>query len=306
MKDNVIRIFAAVLLLTSGLIFTGCGLERNKEADSVSLTEGLASLRASRVRPIPARPILFPIPRPIFTVDTKPDIDLRSSIVQLGLSVRSQGSRGTCSVFATTFLIEYEMSHNINASLDLSEEFLNYASNHAINDYSDGGFFDELNQGYQKYGITSESTVPYQITFDPNLTVSSNILQSADQLQRLSFEVIKAWNPAVGATDAQLQSVMTALNFGHPVAVGMLWPNTGAQFQNLWGIQIMSVPATHGEVFDGHSVVLVGYKKSAAFAGGGYFILRNSWGTGFGDNGYAYIPFDYLKKYANDLVFYHY
>ena len=198
------------------------------------------------------------------------------------------------------------MSHQINASLNLSEEFLNYAGNHASGQYGDGGFFTELDLGYEKYGVATEAEVPYQPSFDANLVVNAATLAKADQLERLQFGTIKSWDNTRGATEAELQSVMTALNFGNPVAVGLLWPLAGAEFLGVAGLQVMKVPATRDDVFDGHSVVLVGYKKSNLFAGGGYVILRNSWGSGFGDGGYALMPFDYLKKYANDFVYYHY
>jgi hypothetical protein len=53
-----------------------------------------------------------------------------------------------------------------------------------------------------------------------------------------------------------------------------------------------------------HSVALVGYGEGKEFPGGGYFIFRNSWGPEWGDEGYGYMPFDYVLKYANDLVVY--
>lgn len=53
----------------------------------------------------------------------------------------------------------------------------------------------------------------------------------------------------------------------------------------------------------GHCVVIPGYlanEKLPAGAprapGGGYFICKNSWGTDFGDLGYAYLPVDWVKK----------
>ena len=57
-------------------------------------------------------------------------------------------------------------------------------------------------------------------------------------------------------------------------------------------------------VVDGHSISLVGYANATQFPGGGFFVFRNSWGTGFGDKGYGYVSFDYVKKYTNDLLVY--
>jgi hypothetical protein len=52
----------------------------------------------------------------------KPKVDLRPQIEKLGLAVRDQGNRSTCSVFATTFLIEYHAARAKGMQgLELSE-----------------------------------------------------------------------------------------------------------------------------------------------------------------------------------------
>jgi len=71
-------------------------------------------------------------------------------------------------------------------------------------------------------------------------------------------------------------------------------PNTAADVQN-WN----------------HVVMLVGYVTNAELkaklpnapegAGGGYFIAKNSWGSCWGDGGYAYLPWNWLEKYVGRL-----
>ena len=47
---------------------------------------------------------------------------------------------------------------------------------------------------------------------------------------------------------------------------------------------------SHGEnVLGGHAVMAVGYDDSKQT-----FIVKNSWGTGWGDKGYFYMPYSYL------------
>ncbi|GGR28547.1 C1 family peptidase [Deinococcus ruber] len=57
-----------------------------------------------------------------------------------------------------------------------------------------------------------------------------------------------------------------------------------------------------------HVAELVGYvtndelhaalPSAPSGAGGGYFILKNSWGTCFGDGGYVYLPWNWMNKYS--------
>lgn len=60
----------------------------------------------------------------------------------------------------------------------------------------------------------------------------------------------------------------------------------------------------------GHVVQIVGFLSNEDLSqfgntpkigGGGYFIIKNSWGCGAGDGGYYYIPADYVSGLFNDL-----
>ena len=51
------------------------------------------------------------------------------------------------------------------------------------------------------------------------------------------------------------------------------------------------VSPTSAATSGGHVMAAVGYTLNDSVAGGGYFILKNSWGTDCGDKGYLYYPF---------------
>jgi hypothetical protein len=253
------------------------------------------------------KPALIRIQRPRPTVDNKPDVDLRPDIAALGLTIRPiQGARGTCSIFAVTFALEYMYAKNYGMkSPDFSEEYLNYASNLAIGAKDDGGFFDQIDAGYQKYGMVKESLVPYQSVFDSNLSVSQATLNTGAAIApRLKPHFIKIWDVTTGLQPSQLLSILFQLKQGRPVAAGLRWPKDGKLvFENILGVPIMKTPSS-SDVVDGHSIAFVGFKASKNFPGEGYLIFRNSWGTGFGEDGYGYMSFDYAMKYTNDLVEY--
>jgi hypothetical protein len=257
---------------------------------------------------------VLPSPTPIGAVAPSPiniaAVDLRPKIARLHLAIRDQGNRGTCSVHAMTFLLEYmaatRRGHNY---IDLSEEYLNAVANMVSGKTDDGDFFAVLDQGYRTYGIVTESQFPYQTAFNPGLTPSPQLQaagKSSIQGDRLLARFIKPWDNATGASDAQISQVLAQLKADVPVAVGLWWPKKGT-FKTVTqgGVAVVADlgKAPAGALVDGHSVVLVGYAQHSQLSGGGYFIFRNSWGN-TGDKGYGYLSFDYVRKYANDLVAY--
>jgi hypothetical protein len=298
-KTVLILTFSAMFVL----ILLTAGLAGNSGAQDARPQTGNLKRNARLV----VKPQLIRIERPVLTVDNKPDVDLRPEISALGIPVRpNQGARGTCSVFAMTFLLDFMYARHYGfKNADFSEEYLNYVSNLAIGQQADGGFFDQLDKGYQKYGIVNESLVPYKSLFDPNLKVSDAVLKSGSAVApRLKQHFIKAWDVNTGLQASQLLAILFQLKQGRPVAAGLRWPKEGKfATEKILGVTLMKTPPP-GDVFDGHSIDFVGYKASKAFPGEGYLIFRNSWGTGFGDNGYGYMSFDYATKYVNDLIEY--
>jgi hypothetical protein len=236
-----------------------------------------------------------------------PQVDLRPNIELLNLDVRDQNPRGTCSVFAMTFLLEYMYGTRLDVKTnDLSEEYLNYTANLVSGSNGDGDFFDKLDAGYEAWGIVPEATVPYQSS--PVGTLSQDILNQGKMWTRFKAIFIKPWDSSKGATQDQIDRVISYLDKNVPVAFGGWWFQPGKwSSQVIKGVEVMGVPAIsqkNSVLTDGHSVVLVGYRRDSSFPGGGYFVYRNSWGPLHGDNGYGYMPFGYVLNYANDLVAY--
>ena len=57
---------------------------------------------------------------------------------------------------------------------------------------------------------------------------------------------------------------------------------------------IVMMPHDDDEIVGGHAVAFIGWRE---FDGTRYFIVKNSWGTDFGDGGYLYVPEAFIKKY---------
>ncbi len=88
-------------------------------------------------------------------------------------------------------------------------------------------------------------------------------------------------------------SVKSVLASGYPVAVGFsVWQ--GFMSTGRDGM----VPRGTGSIIGGHCVAVIGNDDST-----GRWIMRNSWGTGWGDIGYCYMLYDDLIRYGADFWF---
>ncbi|MBF0359722.1 MAG: hypothetical protein HQK49_01865 [Oligoflexia bacterium] len=220
-----------------------------------------------------------------YTFSHTKDVDLRNEINMRGIAIRDQGGRGTCSVQAMAFLLEYAYTQMCGNYLNhLSVEYLNHEGNKVHGTSDDGDYFSTIADGYDKYGVIQDWRLPYNKDVAYNYTTMENTIFSKglesiglDLKNRLYFKgkFIKPNESPVGLTANEFESILYYLDRGVPVALGR-----------------------------GHSMAVVGYQKSNAYAGGGRFLFRNSYGTDEGENGYQWEDFQSVKNTANDVYVY--
>jgi len=83
------------------------------------------------------------------------------AVIKNSTPVKSQGSRGTCSIFSATALLETLLisKKNFSKTLDLSEEYLEYLI--VRKKTSDGSNSSKNFEAIRKYGVPYEKTYPY-------------------------------------------------------------------------------------------------------------------------------------------------
>jgi hypothetical protein len=246
-----------------------------------------------------------PVKKPVITTLGKTS-DLRPAISNMGIAIKSQGSRNTCSVFAVTFLLEYlTAKNNGTKGIDFSEEYLNVVTNKAKGTNDDGDFFENIAQGYKTYGIVNESLLPYQNAFDQNFIPSGALLQTGTQNRFLNLSMIRGNDGSWGLTDAHIDSMIKSLDAGIPVSGGFkVTGESNLEVREFGGIKMWYL-LKNPESFGGHSMPIVGYRSSPLIPGGGYFIVRNSGGADWGDKGYGYVSFEYARRYVADVIVAH-
>jgi hypothetical protein len=208
--------------------------------------------------------------------------DLRTEIARRGIGIRNQGPRGTCSVFAMTFLLEYAYTEMLGSGYsDLSEEYLNHMANVAVGKRDDGDIFGSVAAGYENFGVIAEGGMPYNptVVYDFNaVTITPQMYaEGLSLLQnglRLEGHFVVPLGEA-GATQEQFDSVLAYIARGIPVAVGR-----------------------------SHSLAAVGYKYDPTWEGGGYLIFKNSYGPTADENGYKRESFASVMSTVNDAYVY--
>jgi C1A family cysteine protease len=214
-------------------------------------------------------------------------------------TVRDQHNRGTCVAHAVCAVLECLYAQSNGDSIDFSEQFAYWdAKQHDGHPNDDGTFIEVSLPQTQHDGVCEEAVWPY----NPNPIPGNEAqgpppagAQTAAQAH-LSSNVtqLDARNP---------RDIRNAIDAKHPVAISVPvyqnWFNNPAV--NLYGTIPMPLPTS--VLKGGHALCVAGYGFSSDFTGGGYFILRNSWGPQWAalssfQPGYGAIPFDYVANYA--------
>ena len=235
-------------------------------------------------------------------------VDLRGNIASFNIPVRDQGGRNTCSVHATTFLLEYESAKgSAQKGLSYSEEYLNAVTDIVKGVKDDGDFFNNILGGYLKYGTVDEADFPNTATYDPNKVPPAALLNDGQQNVKFVPVFIRA-NPGTanpwGLTAEQVAQIIAQFDAGRPVAAGWRLGKSGIETTQVLGRAVWSKNVmANADDFYGHSMAIVGYAKDVP-TGNGYFIIRNTAGESWGDKGYWYCTFDFARQNIADAFYF--
>jgi C1A family cysteine protease len=125
----------------------------------------------------------------------------------------------------------------------------------------------------RRYGFAMERALPFEVD-TAMFTGRENAFYAAASRRRVAYVNL----------GLDLQRWKRWLVNKGPILAGLwvddAWMSLGADgLLDVWG---------GGAVYGGHAVCIVGYRKD------GRFIVRNSWGTGWGHKGFAYVAPSYL------------
>jgi hypothetical protein len=209
--------------------------------------------------------------------------------------IRAQGGRPTCAAFALTALNEYVRRHG-SIDVDLSEQHLYYQAKQIDGDRNGcGTYLATAVEVLRDSGQCRESVWPY----DPNLPCDDHgtppPTAKSDGLD-YQLHAIAVEEKSVCAYKAQLAKAW-------PITVAI--PTYDSWFLNSEVKRSGRITMRIGDEAEaeGHALVIVGYQDSTDSPGGGYFIVRNSWGVAWAHEspyrpGYGTIPYEYIATEA--------
>ena len=202
--------------------------------------------------------------------------DLRSSFT----CIKNQGQVGACASFAFTSVYEYILNKNGKLTeSDLSERFLYYNTRKRMGalDKDSGSNMYDVGKALEEEGLCSEDLCRYVNDFEEHLEAPS-AQAYADGLTRRVAEIMNV--------TIKEQDIKSAVVEGYPVIVSL---HLHESFNNIGPDGFVKRPDDSDPVVGWHAMVIVGFSDKDKV-----FIVRNSWGTDFGDKGYCYIPYSYV------------
>lgn len=190
-------------------------------------------------------------------------------------AIRDQGVCGSCWAFGTVGVLESALKIQLGQSKNLSEQFLISCNKDGWS--CNGGWWAHnyhgsvLGKSQTVAGAVLETAMPYTAT-------NGTCKAVADHPYHLS-----SWNYVAGSWNSipSVEQLKTAI-YAKPVVVAICVGNAFQNYRN--GVFSTDEKSVCGSALVNHAVVLVGWNDADQT-----WTARNSWGTGWGEQGYAHI-----------------
>jgi C1A family cysteine protease len=216
--------------------------------------------------------------------------------------VEDQMNLGSCTANAAVGIFEYFMNRKDGHATNLSRLFLYKVTRQLMGGHyasQDSGAYIRTTMGaLATIGTCAEQQYPYTDGKGWNKEPAAfcYAMAGANRIRKYS-------RLDVGLSPADIvKSAKLAIAGGFPVNIGFTVYNFGNNGEFYY-------PGPNDPVLGGHAIVLVYYDDSKVIKNPntgktttGAFKLRNSWGPGWGQNGYGWLPYQYvLSAQADDF-----
>ena len=215
----------------------------------------------------------------------RPSVDLRSSCPD----IYNQGALGSCTANAIAGAYEFDEMKQSEENIFIPSRLFIYYNERAMEGTVKTDSGAQIRDGIKSIntvGICSESDWAYDInkfTIKP----SSNCYELAKNHKSVKYERVKH----------DFDHLQDCIASGYPFVFGFAVYES-FESEKVAETGIMPMPSKNEKMLGGHAVMAVGFDDDK-----GVFIVRNSWGPDWGDNGYFYMPYEFIiaDKYCSDF-----
>lgn len=215
--------------------------------------------------------------------------------------VENQGSLGSCTANAAAGIVEYFQRRAFNKHLDGSRLFIYKTTRNLMQVTGDTGAWLRNTMGALTLcGVPEEKYWPYTDA-DPDFDAEppNFVYAVADNFEALRYFCHDPLGADITCTEV-LSKVKIFLSAGIPSMFGFFgFPS----FNSNSAPGEIPYPCPGEQAEWGHAIVAIGYDDKKKIVNTlcnqtttGALLIRNSWGTEWGDAGYGWLPYDYVNN----------
>jgi C1A family cysteine protease len=227
--------------------------------------------------------------QPFKTISLRTNLPLVVDLRPKCTPVYNQGDLGSCTANAVASIIEYEMIRSSLSRKFMPSRLFMYYNARLIQGWQDtdtGAFLRDVMKSVNQQGFCTEKNWVYDIGL---FRQRPNSFCYEEAQSNLVIKYLRV--------EQSIDDLKSCLYEGFPFVFGFSVYDSflSAEVQRTGNVPL---PEHNESSKGGHAVTAVGYDDDKKC-----FIVRNSWGAGWGDKGYCYMPYEILcsPNYSNDF-----